>query len=552
MANAERLEYANVLVGALTLSSQSAGVCPISAGEQGLWNDAGTIKWRDPDGNDSTVATQSGLPVFAAYCKTAATLTVSTGVAPTYNNGTDGVGAYLIGSANGAIGTIGGVALTSADVGRMILVDSEANQAHNGLYELTQAGAAGSKYKLVRVPGFDGEIVDGAMVGIQSGTSAGVLYVQTETVATVGTDNVAFAVASTGVTWAAMVSAAATANSTFGLKKETNQTINVITSTTATTAGGNLSIAAGAGATTGTGGTLALAGGAGGNDGVGGQATLTAGAAGGATRAGGAVAVTGGAGLTTGAGGQASIVGGAGGNDAVGGAVLATGGAAGGGDRAGGAVTATGGAGAGTQAGGAVSAVGGAGGATGAGGAANLTGGAGGATSGTGGAIAIAGGAGTNGNANGGAVAINGGAKNGAGADGAINIGTTRGAVTIGAASTTLTINSKQASSATTNDITDPGNAGAVPVTTSGVCNMTTAGAETRTVADPTFSGQWLVLSADVHVGNNVVTFASDFDSTTNNVWTSTAAGQSAEFRARRIAGALKWMLVANNGGTLS
>jgi hypothetical protein len=49
-----------------------------------------------------------------------------------------------------------------------------------------------------------------------------------------------------------------------------------------------------------------------------------------------------------------------------------------------------------------------------------------------------------------------------------------------------------------------------------------------------------------------VVTFASDFDSSTNNVWTSTAAGHSAEFRARRIAGALKWMLVANNGGTLS
>ena len=176
----------------------------------------------------------------------------------------------------------------------------------------------------------------------------------------------------------------------------------------------------------------------------------------------------------------------------------------------------------------------GAAGATGTGGAVGLTGGVGGATSGVGGGITITGGAAQNNNDNGGAVTLEGGAKHGTGLKGFIYL---KGRV---------------ASGATDNDIADPGNGQGVPVTTSGVCNMTTAGAETRTVADPTFSGQWLVLSADVHVGNNVVTFASDFDASTNNVWTSTAAGQSAEFRARRIAGALKWMLVGNNGGTLS
>lgn len=116
----------------------------------------------------------------------------------------------------------------------------------------------------------------------------------------------------------------------------------------------------------------------------------------------------------------------------------------------------------------------------------------------------------------------------------------------------TFTHNGKQAAGATTNDIADPGAGGAIPVTTSGVCNVTTAAAEGRTVADPTFSGQWLTISHDVDAGDLTVTFASDFDSSTNNVWTSDTAGKSGHWQARRIANALKWMLVANNGGVLS
>lgn len=112
--------------------------------------------------------------------------------------------------------------------------------------------------------------------------------------------------------------------------KEGAHTLNIVTTTTAATVGGALSIAAGAGATTGAGGAIVLRGGAGGNDAVGGAATLAGGAAGGGNRAGGVVNLTGGAGAGTGAGAAANVVGGASGTGATGkgGAVNVTGGAA--------------------------------------------------------------------------------------------------------------------------------------------------------------------------------------------------------------------------------
>lgn len=65
---------------------------------------------------------------------------------------------------------------------------------------------------------------------------------------------------------------------TFG--KQANYTVSVATSTTAATAGGNLSVLSGAGATSGAGGTLALTGGQGGATGAGGPITITTGAGG--------------------------------------------------------------------------------------------------------------------------------------------------------------------------------------------------------------------------------------------------------------------------------
>lgn len=375
--------------------------------------------------------------------------------------------------------------------------------------------------------------------------------------------------------------------------KEANYTWNVATSTTATTAGGNLAITAGVGATTGAGGNASLKGGAGGNDavggtlavaggaagggnraggaasitggvgagtaaggavsvaggvggstGAGGALSIVGGAAGGAAAAGGAIVVTGGLGNTTGAGGALTMTGGAGGNDAVGGAIAIVGGAAGGGNRAGGAVTDTGGAGAGSAAGGAVTSIGGVGGATGAGGLAALVGGAGGATSGTGGAASIAGGAGSNGNADGGAVTINGGAKNGSGADGLISLGVTSGSF--------VKYGCKQQATAAAWTIADPGNAGAIVVTASGVCALTSAGAETRTVAIPTFTGQTLDLIVDTYVGDIVITFSQRINQATNTIATMGAVGDYLGLVGVTIGGALRWQVRSNDGAALS
>lgn len=245
------------------------------------------------------------------------------------------------------------------------------------------------------------------------------------------------------------------------------------------------------------------------------------------------LAIAAAAGVTTGAGGNASLTAGAGGNDAVGGNASLIAGAAGGGNRAGGAAFLTAGAGAGSAAGGAVTITAGAAGATGTGGAANLIAGAGGATSGTGGLATVAGGPGSGGNANGGDVAITGGAPNGSGARGVI------------------TLTGRIAGSATGHVIPDPGNAGAISVTTSGVCNLTSAGAETRTLAIPTFVGQEIALSCDVDGGDNVITVASAFNQAGNTLITLNDAGDFVVLKGVHIAGTRRWRLVVNDGATL-
>ncbi|HYE91767.1 MAG TPA: hypothetical protein VEA38_12135 [Terriglobales bacterium] len=100
--------------------------------------------------------------------------------------------------------------------------------------------------------------------------------------------------------------------------------------------------------------------------------------------------------------------------------------------------------------------------------------------------------------------------------------------------------------------ITDPGNAGAIPVTHSGVCSLTSAGAETRTLAAPTFDGQIITLACDVDGGDNVVTAAAAFNQAGNNTITFNDAGDCVTLIARRQAGALKWSLLVNDGASLS
>jgi hypothetical protein len=101
--------------------------------------------------------------------------------------------------------------------------------------------------------------------------------------------------------------------------------------------------------------------------------------------------------------------------------------------------------------------------------------------------------------------------------------------------------------------IADPGDAGAIPVTRSGVCAITTAAAETRTMAIPAFIGEEITLCCDVHaVGNAVVTVASAINQTGNTIITLNTAGDTVVLKGVQVGGVLAWRVVVNDGAALS
>jgi len=108
---------------------------------------------------------------------------------------------------------------------------------------------------------------------------------------------------------------------------------------------------------------------------------------------------------------------------------------------------------------------------------------------------------------------------------------------------------------ATTQLIADPGNAGAIPVTADGVCTLTTAGAETRTVADPAYIGQNLTIIFDVDAGNVVTTFASnvvDTDGGDHNTLTWDDATDGIVLKAGYVGGSLAWFAVQHLGAAVN
>lgn len=101
--------------------------------------------------------------------------------------------------------------------------------------------------------------------------------------------------------------------------------------------------------------------------------------------------------------------------------------------------------------------------------------------------------------------------------------------------------------------IADPGNGGAIPVTRTGVCAITTAGAgETRTVDAPTFVGQRLVLIHDVDGGDVDITVATEINKAGNTAINLADAKDFTEMVAAQVAGSLVWRVVQNDGPTLS
>lgn len=93
----------------------------------------------------------------------------------------------------------------------------------------------------------------------------------------------------------------------------------------------------------------------------------------------------------------------------------------------------------------------------------------------------------------------------------------------------------------------------AIPVTHSGSFPITQNGAETNTLADPTFLGQTLTIFVDTDTsGARVITAASRINQAANTIITLTEVGDFIKLEAITIGGALKWQVVANDGAVLS
>lgn len=107
----------------------------------------------------------------------------------------------------------------------------------------------------------------------------------------------------------------------------------------------------------------------------------------------------------------------------------------------------------------------------------------------------------------------------------------------------------KMAAGGLDNVIADPGDGAAIPVTKSGSIAITTAAAETNTLAIPTFAGQQLSLICDVYsVGDRVVTVEGTVNQAGNNTLTFGAAADHIVLVGAQVAGALVWRVQANDG----
>lgn len=101
--------------------------------------------------------------------------------------------------------------------------------------------------------------------------------------------------------------------------------------------------------------------------------------------------------------------------------------------------------------------------------------------------------------------------------------------------------------------LSDPGVGGALPVTKFGNVAMTSAAAEARGLAAPTFVGQILTLSVAVYVGDITVTSTGGaINQTGNTIMTFGSATDSITLIAANVGGVKRWRILANDGVALS
>lgn len=129
----------------------------------------------------------SGLvPKASCYVSTTANLNA------TYNNGAAGVGATL--TNNGALAAFSSDGESPA-INSRVLVAFQTNAFQNGIYTLTTVGSGAVAWVLTRATDYDtaAEVTVGSTTIVINGTSyGGTQWVQTATVATMGTDDIDF------------------------------------------------------------------------------------------------------------------------------------------------------------------------------------------------------------------------------------------------------------------------------------------------------------------------------------------------------------------------
>ncbi len=102
------------------------------------------------------------------------------------------------------------------------------------------------------------------------------------------------------------------------------------------------------------------------------------------------------------------------------------------------------------------------------------------------------------------------------------------------------------------NAITDPGDAGAIPVTVSGYCPLVTGSAHTRTLAAPAFIGQQILLYVKTDGGTVVITVATAVNQTGNNTLTMAAVRAQILLTAIESGSSKVWCVTSNDGAALS
>jgi len=132
-----------------------------------------------------TVAT--GLTIQpAVYAASTTALTV------TYANGASGIGATLTNAGVQATFALDG---TNPAVNDRVLIWNQASALQNGIYTVTNVGSGASNWILTRATDYDqpAEIQPGDLVIVNNGTTyAGTSFIETASVAAVGTDSISF------------------------------------------------------------------------------------------------------------------------------------------------------------------------------------------------------------------------------------------------------------------------------------------------------------------------------------------------------------------------